>query len=80
MDAQRWKTGHIDSDNSGGFLLDALYRILDNNVLNLEWTIPHDEMVTTKVLSGVKVAFAHGHKISGKKVCLLYTSPSPRDS
>ena len=57
-----------DSDNSGGFLLDALYRILDNNVPNLEWTIPHDEMVTTKVLSDVKVAFAHGHKISGKKV------------
>jgi hypothetical protein len=57
-----------DSDNSGGFLLDALYRILDGNVPNLEWTIPHDEMVTTKVLSGVKVAFAHGHKISGKKV------------
>jgi hypothetical protein len=57
-----------DSDNSGGFLLDALYRILDGHVPNLEWTIPHDEMVTTKVLSDVKVAFAHGHKISGKKV------------
>jgi hypothetical protein len=57
-----------DSDNSGGFLLDALYRILDGHVPNLKWTIPHDEMVTTKVLSDVKVAFAHGHKISGKKV------------
>jgi len=57
-----------DSDNSGGFLLDALYRILDDNVPNITWTIPHDEMVTTKVLSDVKVAFAHGHKISGKKV------------
>ena len=57
-----------DSDNSGGFLLDALYRILDGNVPNLKWTIPHDEMVTTKVLSDVKVAFAHGHKITGKKV------------
>jgi len=57
-----------DSDNSGGFLLDALYRILEGHVPNLKWTIPHDEMVTTKVLSDVKVAFAHGHKISGKKV------------
>lgn len=57
-----------DSDNSGGFLLDALYRILDGHVPNLKWTIPHDEMVTTRILSDVKVAFAHGHKISGKKV------------
>ena len=57
-----------DSDNSGGFLLDALYRILDGHVPNLKWTIPHDEMVTTKVLSDVNVAFAHGHKMSGKKV------------
>jgi hypothetical protein len=29
-----------DSDNSGGFLLDALYRILDNNVPNLEVDYP----------------------------------------
>ena len=57
-----------DSDNSGGFLLDALYRILDDKIPNIHWTIPHDEMVTTKVLSDVKVAFAHGHKITGKKV------------
>ena len=33
----------------------------------MKWTIPHDEMVTTAVLSDVKVAFAHGHKMSGKK-------------
>ena len=57
-----------DSDNSGGFLLDALYRILDDKIPNIHWTIPHDEMVTTKVLSDVKIAFAHGHKITGKKV------------
>lgn len=56
-----------DSDNSGGFLLDALYRILDGKVPNINWTIPHDEMVTTKVLSDVKVAFAHGHKMAGSK-------------
>jgi len=56
-----------DSDNAGGFLMDMLFRILDHQVPNLEWTIPHDEMVTTKVLSDVKVAFAHGHKITGKE-------------
>lgn len=57
-----------DSDNSGGFLLDALQRILVDKCPNITWTIPHDEMVTTKILSDVKVAFAHGHKMSGKKV------------
>jgi len=57
-----------DSDNASGFLMDALFRILDTNVPNLKWRIPHDEMVTTKVLSDVKIAFTHGHKISGKEI------------
>lgn len=59
-----------DSDNAGGFLTDALQRILAGRpeVENLKWTIPHDEFVTTAILSGVKVAFTHGHKISGKEV------------
>lgn len=59
-----------DSDNAGGFLTDALQRVLDGRpeVENLKWTIPHDEFVTTAILSGVKVAFTHGHKISGKEV------------
>jgi hypothetical protein len=59
-----------DSDNAGGFLTDALQRILVDRpeVDNMKWVIPHDEMVTTSILSGVKVAFTHGHKISGKEV------------
>ena len=59
-----------DSDNVGGFLSDALYRVLSNreDTENLDWVIPHDEMTTTSILSGVKVAFTHGHKITGKEV------------
>ena len=59
-----------DSDNAGGFLTDALERMLEGRpeTENLSWIIPHDEMVTTAELSGVKVAFTHGHKISGKEV------------
>lgn len=59
-----------DSDNAGGFLTDALQRILAGRpeVEKLKWNIPHDEMITTSVLSGVKVAFTHGHKIVGKEV------------
>jgi hypothetical protein len=59
-----------DSDNAGGFLTDAVKRVLDGRpeTDKLKWNIPHDEMITTSVLSGVKVAFTHGHKISGKEV------------
>lgn len=59
-----------DSDNAGGFLSDALYRVLHDRpeAENLDWVIPHDEMTTTANLSNVKVAFTHGHKISGKEI------------
>ena len=59
-----------DSDNAGGFLTDALERVLKDRpeASNLKWRIPHDEMITTSVLSGVNVAFTHGHKISGKEI------------
>jgi hypothetical protein len=57
-----------DSDNASGFLMDALFRILDGHIPNLKWKIPHDEMVTTRILSGVKLAFTHGHKITGKEI------------
>ena len=59
-----------DSDNAGGFLADNLQMILEGReeTQNLSWTIPHDEMITTSVLSGVKVAFTHGHKITGKEI------------
>lgn len=55
-----------DSDNASGFLADALQRILEGRpeVANLEWFIPDDEMTMTSVLSDVKVAFNHGHKIT----------------
>jgi len=59
-----------DSDNAGGFLTDAVKRVLEGRpeTDKLKWNIPHDEMITTSVLSGIKVAFTHGHKISGKEV------------
>jgi hypothetical protein len=59
-----------DSDNAGGFLTDALQRVLEGRpeVDHLEWRIPHDEFTTTTVLSGIKVAFTHGHKITGKEI------------
>lgn len=59
-----------DSDNAGGFLADALQRILDGRpeTENLHWKIPHDEFITTTILSGIKVAFTHGHKITGKEL------------
>jgi hypothetical protein len=59
-----------DSDNAGGFLTDALQMVLEDRpeVEHLTWKIPHDEMITTSILSGVKIAFTHGHKISGKEV------------
>ena len=57
-----------DSDNVGGFLADTTKRILETNpaTMHIKWIIPDDEMTVTAVLSDVKVAFAHGHKISGK--------------
>ena len=59
-----------DSDNAGGFLTDALQMILEDRpeVEHMTWRIPHDEMITTSILSGVKIAFTHGHKITGKEV------------
>ena len=59
-----------DSDNAGGFLTDAVKRVLEGRpeTDKLKWNIPHDEMITTSVLSGIKVAFTHGHKINGKEV------------
>ena len=59
-----------DSDNASGFLADTVQRILAPNPAteHIRWTIPQDEMTVTSILSGVKVAFAHGHKISGKPI------------
>ncbi len=54
-----------DSDNAGGFLLDAVKRVVSArpDMGHITWTIPHDEMVVSKNLSGAVNAFTHGHKI-----------------
>ena len=59
-----------DSDSADGFLADTLRRILQDRpeAEHIEWVIPHDEMSVTAKLSGINVAFAHGHKITGKEI------------
>lgn len=54
-----------DSDSADGFFGDELKRLFDRtpDVGPSRWFIPHDEMTMLADLSGVKVAFAHGHKI-----------------
>jgi hypothetical protein len=54
-----------DSDNAGGFLLDAVKRVVSArpDMGHINWTIPNDEMVVSKNLSGAVNAFTHGHKI-----------------
>lgn len=56
-----------DSDNSTGFIGDTLRTVcnLHPNLAHLDWLIPRDEMITTGTFSGVNIAMAHGHKISG---------------
>lgn len=56
-----------DSDNATGFLGDTLRTVCDlhPNLSHLNWIVPTDEMITTGTFSGVRVAMAHGHKISG---------------
>ncbi len=57
-----------DSDSADGFLADTMKRIFANSELITEWVIPHDEMCIQTELSGVPVAFTHGHKITGKEI------------
>ena len=57
-----------DSDSADGFLADTLKRIMEDTGFIDEWVIPHDEMCVQTELSGVPVAFTHGHKISGKEI------------
>jgi len=58
-----------DADNSTGFIADILKTVCDLHpaLEHLEWIIPRDEMITTGTFSGVNVAMAHGHKISGNE-------------
>lgn len=57
-----------DSDSADAFLADTLQRVLAPLNLIDEWHIPHDEMTMQVNLSGLEVAFTHGHKINGKEL------------
>ena len=57
-----------DSDSADGFLADTLKRILDGYKIVDDWHIPHDQMSMQVNLSGIEVAFTHGHKINGKEL------------
>lgn len=57
-----------DSDSADGFLADAIKRIFTESAYKINWVIPHDEMCVQTELSGVPIAFTHGHKISGKEI------------
>jgi uncharacterized protein YbjQ (UPF0145 family) len=55
-----------DSDSADGYLIDTLMRMFEMAERGpTTWHIPHDEMVTAADLSGVNVAFSHGHRITG---------------
>lgn len=65
MGAKRNQTS--DSDSGGAFLAEALQRILEGRpeFEHVTWTIPHDQMNVYTTVSGVPMAFNHGHKIPG---------------
>jgi hypothetical protein len=54
-----------DADNAGGFLADVLRMIFDRreDASRFSWVIPKDEMIVAERISGVQVAFTHGHKM-----------------
>lgn len=56
-----------DSDSADAFLAETLRRVLSerSDMQHVRWTIPHDEMTVQAELSGVRAAFAHGHKAPG---------------
>jgi hypothetical protein len=58
-----------DSDNSTGFLGDTLRTVcnLHASLSHIDWVVPRDEMITTGTFAGVRLAAAHGHKISGNE-------------
>lgn len=58
-----------DSDNVGGFLADTLRTVLADrpDFEHVRYVIPRSEMTVMADLSGVPVAFNHGHKTPGQK-------------
>lgn len=55
------------SDNLDLTIAELVRRVMDRTALGpqVQWHIPHDEWVTTAVLSGVPVGLTHGHKVKG---------------
>lgn len=64
-----------DADNAGGFIGDQLATVCKYNdhLAGVEFIVPRDEMITTGTFSGVNLAMAHGHKISGNEATWLAT-------
>lgn len=62
-----------DSDNATGLIGDTLQTLckLHPELEHVEFEIPRDEMITTVNVSGVNIALAHGHKISGNEEAWL---------
>ena len=62
-----------DADNATGLIGDTLKTLcaLHPDLAHVKFVIPQDEMITTVNVSGVNVAMAHGHKISGAEPAWL---------
>lgn len=58
-----------DADNASGFIGDTLRTVASHipALSDTRWTIPTDNMITTVEASGLNLALAHGHKISGQE-------------
>ena len=58
-----------DADNATGLIGDTLKVVCDlhPDLAHIEWAVPRDEMITTFTASGINIASAHGHKISGNE-------------
>lgn len=58
-----------ESDNAAGLIADTVRKVCDHipRLSGIEWSIPRAEMITTTRASGVNVALAHGHKITGSE-------------
>lgn len=58
-----------DSDNATGFIGDQLQAVCKYSpaLQDVEFVVPRSEMITTTRVSGVSLAMAHGHKISGRE-------------
>lgn len=64
-----------DADNATGFIGDQLQAVCKYSpaLQDVEFVVPRSEMITTTRVSGVNIAMAHGHKISGREETWLAT-------